>query len=219
VTEEANVLAASYDRIAEEYARRIYDELAHKPFDRALLNYTVESVGTTGTVADIGCGPGHVGRYLWDRGVPTVGIDLSAQMVRLATELNPGMTFHQGTMLDLSAYRDAWAGIVAFYSIIHIPLQELPQVFREFRAALIPGGLLLLAFHLGEQHVHLDDWWGHQVDVDTYFQDPATVERLLGETGFVVEGSVQRLPLPDVEYPSKRAYLFARKMPVPSTIP
>ena len=46
-----------YDRVADEYARRIYGELEHKPLDRQLLTRFAESVRNTGMVCDLGCGP------------------------------------------------------------------------------------------------------------------------------------------------------------------
>src|SRR5947209_6208129 len=55
---------SSYDRIAGEYVERIYEELQHKPLDRMLLDRFAARVRKTGTACDIGCGPGHVARYL-----------------------------------------------------------------------------------------------------------------------------------------------------------
>lgn len=52
-----NSIQASYDTVADEYVRRIYDELRHKPFDRALLERFADSVRNEGTVCDLGCGP------------------------------------------------------------------------------------------------------------------------------------------------------------------
>src|SRR5262245_58801162 len=94
-------LQTSYDRVAEEYARRIAGELAHKPLDRALLERFAEQIRELGPACDIGCGPGHVARYVHDCGVETWGIDLSPGMVEIARRLNPGMTFRQANMLAL----------------------------------------------------------------------------------------------------------------------
>jgi 2-polyprenyl-3-methyl-5-hydroxy-6-metoxy-1,4-benzoquinol methylase len=60
---------ASYDRIAAAYAEHYATELAHKPFDRELLNRFATEVKGRGDVCDMGCGPGHVARYLRDAGV------------------------------------------------------------------------------------------------------------------------------------------------------
>src|SRR4051812_8617278 len=94
-------LQTGYDSIAEEYAAQFFHELDHKPLDRALLESFAELVRDRGPVADIGCGPGQIGRYLHDRGLDVVGIDLSAGMVALAQRLSPEMTFRQGSMLAL----------------------------------------------------------------------------------------------------------------------
>ena len=62
-------VAASYDHVAELYAAAFFEELARKPFDRVLLDSFAESVRGRGQTCDLGCGPGHVARYLHERGV------------------------------------------------------------------------------------------------------------------------------------------------------
>ena len=94
-------LQTSYDRVAEEYVKRIFDELEHKPLDRQLLDRLAERVRGLGPVCDLGCGPGHVARYLRDREVDVFGIDLSPGMVRQARRLSPEIEFTQGNMLAL----------------------------------------------------------------------------------------------------------------------
>src|SRR5258708_38972909 len=108
----------------------------------------------------MGCGPGDVARYLRERGAQVCGIDLSSAMVERARRLNPGIDFRQGDMLALSAEDGTWAGISAFYSIIHIQRGDVVRALREVRRVLQPGGVLLLAFHIGDGTVHLDELWG-----------------------------------------------------------
>src|SRR5215510_9614375 len=106
----------SYDSAAEPYAQHLASELAHKPLDRHLLNRFA---------ADIGCGAGHVARYLHNQGVRTVGIDLSPGMIRCAARLNPGLDFRVGDMRNLELPSSSLAGIVAFYSIVHVEPADL----------------------------------------------------------------------------------------------
>jgi len=203
---------ASYDRVAEEYAARIAGELAGKPLDRALLACFVEQVGGLGTIADIGCGPGHVAAYLHGLGAQVVGIDLSPEMVAVAQQRSPTIPFEQGSMLALAAPDASWGGIVALYSIIHLPPEERPRALAEFCRVLRPGGLLLLAFHIGDEQRHLDEWWGQEVALDIWFLQPREIESLLRDAGFTVEMSLVRQPYaPDVEHQSQRAYILARK--------
>ena len=111
----------SYDVVADEYVRRFLTSSAHKPIDRQLLDRFAARVCGAGPVCDVGCGPGHVARYLHERGVHVMGIDVSPAMVRHARALNSGIDFQQGDMRALEVEDGALAGIAAFYSIIHIP--------------------------------------------------------------------------------------------------
>ncbi|MGI8553148.1 MAG: class I SAM-dependent DNA methyltransferase [Dehalococcoidia bacterium] len=208
---KTGALQTSYDRIAKEYADRFFDELAHKPLDRALLTCFAELVQGNGPVADIGCGPGQIARYLHERSLPVLGIDLSPAMVALAQWLTPQVTFRQGTMLDLDVAAASWGGITAFYSIIHPAPEEVPAALREFHRVLRPDGLLLLAFHVGDDHVHLDEWWDQSVDLDFHFYQRQTIEEHLEAAGFELEASLERRPYTPFEHPSQRAYLLARK--------
>jgi SAM-dependent methyltransferase len=114
-------------------------------------------------------------------------------------------------MIALDAPDEALAGIVAFYSIIHISRGDMARTLRELRRVLRPGGILLLAFHIGEDTVHLDEWWGHRVCVDFFFFRSDEVARYLREAGFEIEEVIEREPHPDVEHQSRRAYIFARR--------
>jgi SAM-dependent methyltransferase len=201
----------SYDRIADEYVRRFYDELQHKPLDRKLLDRFAAAVRGVGPVCDMGCGPGHVTRYLHEQGAEVCGIDLSPKMVERARELNPGIEFRTGDMVTLGIADAAWAGIVAFYSLIHIRRDEMVRTLSELRRVLRSGGLLLLAFHIGGETMHLDEMWGHPVCVDFFFFQPAEMAGFLGVAGFQIEEMIEREPYPEVEHQSRRAYIFARR--------
>jgi SAM-dependent methyltransferase len=200
-----------YDRVATQYAARVAGELEHKPLDRELLDRYADAVRGRGTVCDLGCGPGHVARYLHERGVDVVGVDLSEGMLEQARRLNPGIEFRRGDMAALDVADGAWAGIVAFYSLIHIPREHMIGVLREIRRVLRPGGPLFVAFHLGSETRHVDDWWGEVVSLDFEFFERAEMETFLGEAGFTIAESVERGHYEGVEVDTRRAYLLARK--------
>ncbi len=203
---------AGYDRLAEEYARHIYDELRHKPLDRQLLDRFAKNFNGGGMVCDLGCGPGQVARYLHDRGVAVCGMDLSPGMVEKARQLNPDIEFLEGNMLALPVDDHEWAGIAAFYAIVNFPPGDLLPVMREMHRALQPGGRLLMSFHVGEEIEHVEDLWGCAVSLDFYFFRTEQVTSALRAAGFDVEEVVERGPYaPEVEYQSRRAYIFARK--------
>jgi SAM-dependent methyltransferase len=202
-------LRDGYDRVANEYVERIFNELENKPLDRQLLDRFAESV--QGLACDLGCGPGHIARYLRERGADVCGIDLSPEMIEQARRLNPGIDFKQGNMLSLDIADEALGGIAAFYSIIHVPRAEVVQALGEMKRVLRPGGLLLLSFHVGEEMLHVDELWGEKVSLDFIFFRPDEMEGYMKSAGFEVEEVVERPPYENVEYQSRRAYVFARK--------
>jgi ubiquinone/menaquinone biosynthesis C-methylase UbiE len=139
-------------------------------------------------------------------------MDLSLGMVERAGQINPEIEFRQGDMRSLGVPDEAWAGIAAFYAIVNLPPAEVAQAAREMWRVLRPGGLLLLSFHVGEEVSHVEDLWGCAVCLDFYFFRTAEVAGYLRAAGFEVEEIVEREPYaPEVEYQSRRAYIFARK--------
>ncbi len=210
--ERISTVRADYDRIAAAYAEHIYHELENKPFDRELLLRFAAEFHGRGEVCDMGCGPGHVARYLHDAGVQVSGLDLSPQMIDQARKLNPAMAFREGDMLALDLADGSLAGITAFYAIVNLPANSLSMVFREMARVLQPNGLLLLAFHIGAESVRPEALWGQPISMEFYFFEPDAIGRLLVEAGFAIEEIVERGPYaPEVEYQSRRAYIFARK--------
>ncbi len=203
-------IRSSYDSAAAAYAEHLVNELDAKPLDRHLLDRFAESAKGNGLVADLGCGPGHVVKYLHERGVDVCGIDLSPEMIRIARELSPGLDFRVGDMTSLDLADASLAGIVAFYSIVHFEPSDLGKVFAESRRALKPGGLMLLAFHIGDEIVHVDDLWEKPVNLDFRFHQPRDVTQALASNNLKVIEAAEREPYEAAEYASRRSYLLAR---------
>ena len=206
---DENTTRTSYDRVAAEYARRMNDELDHKPLDRHLLAEFPALV--EGRIADIGCGPGHVAAYLQEQGGQVVGLDLSPAMVEQARALHPEVEFEVGDMRALPLADGSLGGIVALYSLIHISRVEVVAVLREFWRVLRAGGRLLVGFHIGEEIRHSDEWWGEPVNLDFIFFTPAEMAGYLAAADFTLDKTIEREPYPDVEVQTRRAYLLSNK--------
>jgi SAM-dependent methyltransferase len=203
----------SYDRVAAAYADHYANELEHKPFDRDLLTRFAEEIRNSGEVCEMGCGPGHVARYLRAAGLAKVfGIDLSPRMVEEAQRLNPDISFQVGNMLALDLPDHSLAGIVAFYAIVNIPPESLPKVFREMWRVLRGSGRLLLSFHIGDERMHPEEFLGQPISMDFFFFQPAVIVKQIEAAGLAVDDVIERGPYaPEVEYQSRRAYIFALK--------
>ncbi|WP_059010681.1 class I SAM-dependent DNA methyltransferase [Streptomyces specialis] len=199
---------ASWDALAADYAERSRHEPASKPLARAMLGAFAETV-RTGPVVDAGSGPGHVTAFLAALGLDIRGIDLSPGMVAEARRAHPGLRFDVGTMTALDLPDGALAGLVAWYSIIHVPPDRLPGVFGEFHRVLASGGRLLLAFQVGDEPRHVTEVFGHPVTLDFHRLRPARVAELLERTGFVVDARLERAP--DASERSPQAHILAHR--------
>jgi SAM-dependent methyltransferase len=208
---QLDTVRRSYDEIAHEYVAHIADELKDKPFDRELLDRFAARLQGAGPVCDLGCGPGHVARYLHDRGTDVFGVDLSPRMLAEACRLHPQIRFQQGNMLALEIASGSLAAVLAFYAIVNLPRADVNTALGEMSRVLRHDGLLLLAFHTGDEILHRDELWGKPIDLDFLFFRTGDIESALVAAGFEIEESTERDPYPDVEYPSRRAYILAKR--------
>lgn len=216
VTEPAFLTATrtAYDTVAESYAETLRTHLAGEPYDRAMLGLFAELVAGSGPVVEAGCGPGRITGHLHELGLDVSGVDLSPAMIEVARRECPEVSFSVGSMTALDIGDGALAGVVAWYSIIHTPPSLLSEVFGEFRRVLGDGGLVLLAFQVGDERVEVRQAYGHSVSADAYRLAPDRIEELLREAGFAVEARLVRAPR-ESQPPEKtpQAYLVARRLP------
>ena len=191
----------SYDTDAVGYTEKVRGLLDGNPYLRASLALFADLVHDAGDglVADVGCGPGYVTRHLHDLGVDAFGIDLSPEMVGIARREYPDLRFEVGTMTDLDLPTDSVTGVLAFWSVIHVPDHSVPGVFAQFRRVLRPGGPLLVGFHVGDETRHTGEGYsGRSINVDSYRRRPDEVARWLREGGFTLEAELVMRPDADV---------------------
>ncbi|MEV0394028.1 class I SAM-dependent methyltransferase [Polymorphospora rubra] len=178
----------AYDSMAVDYAEWLRTDMDERPLDRALLAAFAERVRATGnlSVADVGCGPGRVTILLDRLGLDAFGVDLSPGMVAVARRTYPGLRFEVGSMLALDLPDASLGGLLAYYSIIHVPWELRPAVFAEFRRVLAPGGQLMLAFQVGDDRNDHTEAFGRPVDLSFHRQRPEEVADLLRDAGFAL---------------------------------
>ncbi|MGW5210491.1 class I SAM-dependent DNA methyltransferase [Streptomyces sp. NPDC004051] len=181
---------ASYDTVATSYADQVRHLLDETPEERAVMALFADLVhtGGGGPVADVGCGPGRITAHLRDLGVDAFGMDLSPGMIEVARRDHPGLRFEVGSMTDLDLTDGSMAGLVAWYSLIHVPDDEIGPVLAHFRRVLRPGGPLLLGFHVGDgSQLKTQGYGGHPMKVHVHRRRPGPVIAWLDDAGFAVE--------------------------------
>jgi ubiquinone/menaquinone biosynthesis C-methylase UbiE len=203
-----------YDHTASEYAEQYLHELVNKPLDRYILHIFANLVKDGDPVYDVGCGPGHIAGHLAEYGVNAVGIDLSTGMVDEAKRHFPALEFSVGNMLELPVSDNHLSGIAAFYSIVHLEPVQIPLLAKEFYRTVKSNGYILLAFHIGKQEIVSvrKNIGNNEIAAAYVFHDYEYVIRCLKDGGFELVEAFIRYPYRGVEYPSRRAYILAKKL-------
>lgn len=201
-----------YNQVADDYAAERWDELSKKHFDRLLLKEFAFVNKDKGPCADFGCGPGQTTKFLHDNAMQDIiGVDLSPTMIRAAQRLSPQIKFETGDLLNIVYPAGSLGSVLAFYAIVHFTNDQIKQCFEEINRVLKSGGDFLFSFHVGDEIVHFDKAHDKEIDVDLFFFKTDDIVELLYRTGFNLVDAIERRPYEDVEYPSRRAYIWTRK--------
>jgi ubiquinone/menaquinone biosynthesis C-methylase UbiE len=203
----------TYNATAESYATARIHELSKKHLDSLLLKEFARLNKDKGICADLGCGPGQTTKFLFDAGVKDIlGIDISPGMVNIAHTIFPYLKFETGDLLALPYNANHFASAVSFYAIVHFDYDQIAKAFQEVNRVLKNNAHFLFSFHVGEETVHFDKANDIDVDIDLHFFQTDRILTLLRDTKFRIIDTVERLPYPDVEYATKRAYVWAEKV-------
>ncbi len=158
-----------YDKTAKNYADKFINELSEKHLDRILLKSFASENSDKGKLIDLGCGPGQTTKFLSDSGVTDIlGIDISAQMIASAKNINPQLHFDTANVLKLKYPDNFFGSAIAFYSIVHFDYGQVRTAFKEIKRVLKDNGQLLFSFHIGNNTVHLDNFLDHKVNIETW---------------------------------------------------
>jgi SAM-dependent methyltransferase len=187
---------SAYGEMADQYAR-LFDDISQvHPDDLAMIERHLSI--RSGTVLDVGCGPGHLTAHLRSLGVDATGIDLVPEFVDHARAAHPESRFEQGSMLELTAPDQTIAGVLAWYSLIHLPPHDLDGVLTELRRTMVPGGKLVTGFFHGDEIAAFD----HKV-VQAFFWPVDELSDRLSQAGFA---ETERLERPGATEPGQRPH-------------
>lgn len=160
--------------------------------------------GAEGPVLDLGCGPGYWTAYLHQLGAQAAGIDLVPEFIEHARSTHPGPEFRLGSMTDVNATKHSVAGVLSWFSTIHLRPADLIAVLTDFRQLLALSGTLVLGFFDSEDEVAAFD---HAV-ATAYRWPAARLAEHLAEAGFV---EVERLQRQVADRPDRRYAAIAAR--------
>jgi SAM-dependent methyltransferase len=158
------------------------------------MDVFADAVGGLGPVLDVGCGPGTVTAYLAERGLDVSGVDLSPRMIEHARRLYPQCSFSVASATELDLPESSLGGVLGWWSLFNLPRDVLPQVLSSFARALVPGGQLIIATHVGDADLaRTETYGGVAVSWTTYQWQPEQLVALVEQAGLRLVADL-RLP-------------------------
>lgn len=193
--------ALRYDRLAQWWQT----QHQNSRYGIAQLERAIKFVSHKKLALDVGCGSsGRFIKVLNEAGFQVEGLDISAEMIHLAKQLHPDLTFY---IEDICAWTPPhhYSFIVARDSTFHLPLNQQEPVTKKLCNALEPGGVLLFTCGGGYQHGEISgSFQGQDFDYST-----------LGTNLFLQilhEQNCTCLHLEYDQYPERHVYIIAQKI-------
>ncbi|MBU7599127.1 class I SAM-dependent methyltransferase [Streptomyces sp. P38-E01] len=175
--------AEAFDAIGDRYD----EAFPHKEGQLVSGGWLAGSLPEGSRVLDIGCGTGlPTARQLAEAGHSVLGVDLSDEMVRIASAEVPQAEFRVMDLADLeSAGLGTFDGIAAFFSLLMLPKDEIPVALRMVHGLMRPGGLLALSMVEADVDDCTIPFLGNSIRVSGYLREE--LRALVEEAGLEVE--------------------------------
>ena len=201
----------AYNLLAQKYHDLFHNEMHEKEYDRKFVNSFISRFKKDAVILDAGCGPsGHIGRYVFDKGIEVIGMDISEKCVEMARQFNPDMQFETGDIGNLEFEDGLFDGVISYYSIIDTPKNYIHNIFNEFRRVLKPNGYLLVTVKAGTTEGYIFHPLGDKVEIYMSLFSEEEISNYYKEAGFVLEFIEKRNPY-DFEISNERIFAIGKK--------
>lgn len=113
-----------------------------------LREWFLQYVPDGGTILDAGCGSGRDSMAFAGAGYRVEAFDASCELVKLARQ-HYKIPVEEKTFQELNE-KERYDGIWACASLLHVPMNEMQDVFERLAKSLKPEGVMYASFKLGE---------------------------------------------------------------------
>lgn len=160
-------------------------------------------------ILDLGCGSGRPMTALLAQRYTVHGVDISSRQVRAARRNVPTATFEEADLVDFDAHDESFDGVVAFYSLTHVPRDSQEGLLRRVHRWLRPSGLLVASLGVSDDPGTIeDDWLGTQMFFSHF--DARTNLELVAAAGYELHSATV---IADPEDSGPTEFLWWRHVP------
>ena len=196
---EPSELGIKYDKIAQWWHGQHHES----SYGVSQLERAVGFLADGSKALDVGCGAGgRFVRILQNRGLSVTGLDVSAEMIKLASSNHPDHHFMQQDICSWET-EERFDVILAWDSLFHLPLAMQQPVITKLCQLLAKGGVLIYTFG-NAQGEHTDQWHN-----DTFYYSSIGVNENIQ---LLISSGLSILHLELDQYPERHVYTIATKL-------
>lgn len=181
---------AGYDAVSRAYRADVADEATQRQYVE-WLGHVRDRAPAGGDVLDLGCGNGiPAAKWLSDNGFRVTGVDLSDTMIDRARALVPRATILRGDLTDVDEVdfgASTFDAVVSFYTLIHVPVPDQPEIIARVAEWLRPGGIFVATVgHTAWAGVE-NDWLGGGAEMLWSHPEAATYRSWIESAGLTID--------------------------------
>ncbi|WP_049571592.1 class I SAM-dependent methyltransferase [Nocardiopsis sp. SBT366] len=198
--------ARAFDTIGERYDEAFPNKEGQEDCVRRLLSLLPPNA----QILDLGSGTGlPTARQLVSSGAQVTGFEISEEMIALARQNVPEATFRRADIVDLDPVECSYDAIVAFFSLLCLPKERIPQALGRVRASLVPGGLVCLSMVEADLDDQPISFLGNEIRVSGYPRDE--LREVVERAGLIIEDERVVTYSPDGAHPEVQIFLTCRR--------
>ncbi len=194
-----------YDEISTPYATKF-----NEPSDN--IDDFLKLIGKGGKILDAGCGPGVDVAYVASKGFDIIGIDFSEKMLEIAKRGNPKIYFRKADIRKLNFKPNTFDGIIASFSIIHIPKKNINKTVDNFYKLLKPNGVIYIGIQEGKsQEIFLTEPLKPDEKIFLNIISAREIKEILTKAGFIILDEFSRPAESKEEFDFNKFVIIAKK--------
>lgn len=145
----------NYDLIANKYCLEYGTIL----LDDDIINKFESLLNDNSLIVDLGGGSGKLTNYFINKNHMAVCYDFSREMMKNALKMFPGISYVLDDIVNIRSHFDdnSIDGVIAMYSLFHIPREELKNTINDIYCILKDNGIFCLSLQLGDNEKFVDE--------------------------------------------------------------
>lgn len=177
------IVSSGYDQIAQKYS--LWGRSVRREERAKYTALILDLLPIGAKVLELGCGAGVPTTQELQENFLVTGVDISEKSIEIAKKNVPQANFIVGDMTKLEFASGSFAGVVCFYSIIHVPRSEHFSLLCSIKKWLVPGGVLVATMGSTSSEAQIsDDWFGAKMYWSNF--DAAENKKLVRDAGFEI---------------------------------